>query len=41
MHENEPDTITLKDRFFTIATAKVSTSAYEAFDLGILKKGRI
>jgi 3-hydroxyacyl-CoA dehydrogenase len=40
MHENEPDTITLKDRFFTIATAKVSTSAYEAFDLGILKKGR-
>jgi 3-hydroxyacyl-CoA dehydrogenase len=40
MHENEPDTITLKDRFFTIATAKVSTSAYEAFNLGILKKGR-
>jgi len=40
MHEDEPETITLKDRFFTIATAKVSTSAYEAFDLGILKKGR-
>jgi 3-hydroxyacyl-CoA dehydrogenase len=40
MHENEPDTITLKDRFFTIATAKVSTSAYEAFNLGILKKER-
>jgi 3-hydroxyacyl-CoA dehydrogenase len=40
MHVDEPDTITLKDRFFTIATAKVSTSAYEAFNLGILKKGR-
>jgi 3-hydroxyacyl-CoA dehydrogenase len=40
MHEGEPDTITLKNRFFTIATAKVSTSAYEAFDLGILKKDR-
>ena len=40
MHDGEPETITLKNRFFTIATAKVSTSAYEAFDLGILKKGR-
>jgi 3-hydroxyacyl-CoA dehydrogenase len=40
MHEDEPETITLKNRFFTIATAKVSTSAYEAFDLGILRKGR-
>ena len=40
MHEDEPETITLKNRFFTIATAKVSTSAYEAFDLGILKKDR-
>lgn len=39
MHEDEPDTITLKNRFLTIATAKVSTSAYEAFDLGILRKG--
>ncbi len=39
-HEDEPDTITLKNRFLTIATAKVSTSAFEAFDLGILKKGR-
>ena len=27
MHEDEPETITLKNRFFTIATAKVSTSA--------------
>jgi 3-hydroxyacyl-CoA dehydrogenase len=40
LHADEPETITLKNRFFTIATAKVSTSAFEAFDLGILKKGR-
>ncbi|HEX4372834.1 MAG TPA: 3-hydroxyacyl-CoA dehydrogenase/enoyl-CoA hydratase family protein [Puia sp.] len=40
MHEDEPDTITLRNRFFTIATAKVSTSAFEAFDLGILRKGK-
>jgi len=29
----------LKNRFLTIATAKVSTSAHEAFDLGIFRKG--
>lgn len=29
----------LKERFLTIATAKVSTSAHEAFDLGIFRKG--
>ena len=29
-----------RDRFLTIGQAKVSTSAYEAFDLGYLKKGR-
>jgi 3-hydroxyacyl-CoA dehydrogenase len=40
LHMDEPETITLKNRFFTIATAKVSTSAQEAFELGILKKGR-
>jgi 3-hydroxyacyl-CoA dehydrogenase len=40
MHEDEPENITLKNRFLTIATAKVSTSAMEAFDLGILRKGR-
>jgi len=40
MHEDEPETITLKNRFFTIATAKVSGSAAEAYRLGILKKGR-
>ena len=40
MHEDEPETITLKNRFYTMATAKVSTSAYEAFGLGLLRKGR-
>jgi 3-hydroxyacyl-CoA dehydrogenase len=39
MHEDEPETITLKNRFFTIATAKVATSAMEAYQLGILRKG--
>jgi 3-hydroxyacyl-CoA dehydrogenase len=39
MHEDEPETITLKNRFLTIATAKVSGSAFEAYDLGILRKG--
>ncbi len=40
MHEGEVDTLTLQNRFLTIATAKVATSAHEAFDLGIYKKGR-
>ena len=39
MHAGEPETITLQNRFLTIATAKVATSAYEAFDLGIYRKG--
>ncbi len=39
LHEDEPETITLKNRFFSIATAKVATSAQEAFDMGILRKG--
>lgn len=30
----------LRENFLTIATAKVSTSAYEAFDTGILQKGK-
>jgi 3-hydroxyacyl-CoA dehydrogenase len=29
-----------REKFLTIGQAKVSTSAYEAFDLGIFKKGR-
>jgi len=40
MHEDEPDTNTLKNRFLTIATAKVATSAHEGFELGILRKGK-
>jgi 3-hydroxyacyl-CoA dehydrogenase len=40
MHADEPETITLKNRFLQIATAKVATSAHEAFDMGIYKKGR-
>jgi 3-hydroxyacyl-CoA dehydrogenase len=40
LHDGEPDTNTLKDRFFTIATAKVATSALEAYQLGILRKGK-
>lgn len=40
IHEGEPDTIPLQNRFLTIATAKVGTSAYEAYDLGIYRKGR-
>ncbi len=39
MHEDEPDTITLKSRFISIATAKVSTSGYEAYQTGVLRKG--
>ncbi len=39
LHEDEPDTNTLKKRFLDIATAKVATSAHEAFDMGILRKG--
>jgi 3-hydroxyacyl-CoA dehydrogenase len=39
MHEDEPETITLKNRFFTVATAKVATSAFEGFDLGVFRKG--
>ncbi|MGJ8593412.1 MAG: 3-hydroxyacyl-CoA dehydrogenase NAD-binding domain-containing protein [Aquaticitalea sp.] len=31
---------TLQDYFLTIGMAKVATSAYEAFDLGILQKGK-
>jgi len=40
MHEDEPETITLKNRFINIATAKVATSAAESFSLGIMRKGR-
>ena len=39
MHPGEPETITLTNRFLNIATAKVATSGYEAFDMGIYRKG--
>lgn len=39
MHEDEPETITLKNRFLNIATAKVATSAFEGFDIGVYRKG--
>ncbi|MFN8244378.1 MAG: 3-hydroxyacyl-CoA dehydrogenase/enoyl-CoA hydratase family protein [Ferruginibacter sp.] len=40
LHNGEPETITLQNRFLTIATAKVATSAYEAFELGIYRPGK-
>ncbi len=40
LHEDEPETVTLKNKFFAIATAKVATSAQEAFEMGILRKGQ-
>ena len=40
MHVDEPDTITLKNRFLHIATAKVATSAHEALGMGILRQGQ-
>jgi 3-hydroxyacyl-CoA dehydrogenase len=39
MHSGEVDTITLQNRFLTIATAKVGTSALEAYELGIYRPG--
>ena len=39
VHSGEPETITLQNRFLTIATAKVGTSAKEAYDLGIYRNG--
>ncbi|MFZ9687400.1 MAG: 3-hydroxyacyl-CoA dehydrogenase/enoyl-CoA hydratase family protein [Chitinophagaceae bacterium] len=39
MHADEPETITLKNRFITVATAKVATSAKEGFQLGVLRNG--
>ena len=39
VQHNEPDTIPLQNRFITIGTAKVSTSALQAYELGILRRG--
>jgi len=40
MHPGEVDTLTLQNRFLTIATAKVATSAFDAYDMGVYRKGR-
>jgi 3-hydroxyacyl-CoA dehydrogenase len=40
LHEDEPETNTLKKRFLAIATAKVATSAQESFEMGILRHGQ-
>jgi 3-hydroxyacyl-CoA dehydrogenase len=40
MHLDEPETITLKNRFLNIATAKVATSAFEGYQIGILRNGK-
>jgi 3-hydroxyacyl-CoA dehydrogenase len=39
-HKDDVELNVLREYFLTIGTAKVSTSAYEAFDLGILQKGK-
>jgi 3-hydroxyacyl-CoA dehydrogenase len=39
LHKDEPDFNTLKHRFFSIATAKVGTSAEEGFQIGVYRKG--
>ena len=39
LHNGEVDTNTLQNRFLTIATAKVATSAFEGFNLGIYRPG--
>ena len=37
--EGEPEFNLLRNTFVTVSTAKVSTSAHEAFDLGFLRRG--
>lgn len=39
LHEGDIRINALRDKFLTIGMAKVATSAYEAFDLGIFRKG--
>jgi 3-hydroxyacyl-CoA dehydrogenase len=40
MHEGDVELNAFRERFLTIGQAKVSTSAYEAFDLGYLREGK-
>jgi 3-hydroxyacyl-CoA dehydrogenase len=39
LNEGDVELNTFRDKFLTIGQAKVSTSAYEAFDLGFFRKG--
>ena len=39
-HKGDVELNLLQENFLTIGMAKVSTSAYEAFDLGLLQKGK-
>lgn len=39
-HKNDVELNVLQEYFLTIGMAKVATSAYEAFDLGIFQKGK-
>ena len=39
-HKGDVELNILQENFLTIGMAKVSTSAYEAFDLGLLQKGK-
>jgi 3-hydroxyacyl-CoA dehydrogenase len=40
LHKNDVELNVLQEYFLTVAMAKVSTSAYEAYDTGILQKGK-
>jgi 3-hydroxyacyl-CoA dehydrogenase len=40
LHEGDIRINALRDKFLTIGMAKVATSGWEAFDLGILQKGK-
>jgi len=40
IHDGDIELNILKEKFLTIATAKVATSAHEGFDMGIFKSGR-
>lgn len=39
-HKNDVELNVLQEYFLAVAMAKVSTSAYEAFDIGLLQKGK-
>jgi 3-hydroxyacyl-CoA dehydrogenase len=39
-HKNDVELNVLQEYFLAVAMAKVSTSAYEAFDIGVLQKGK-